>query len=154
MLTQTLSPTDTATALRELGLDEPASRPEKSEMPFQTVIMPAFDLVDDARLESMLPQPLLDSHRLNKRFIRLIEHARTLSPTQLESMKEVLNAKGKDKMHLRNSQFNSVLLQSLEHLDADRRLADQFPKLMESFESLPSKHRKFLLEMLGELNAL
>jgi hypothetical protein len=55
MLMQTLSPVDTATALIELGLDEPEPIVERSDMPFQTVIMPDFDMIGDEQLEPMLP---------------------------------------------------------------------------------------------------
>ncbi len=154
MLTQTLNPMDTATALIELGLDEPEPMVEKSEMPFQTVIIPDFDQIGDEQLEPMLPQPLLDCYRLSKRFIQFVEHARALPPTHLEFVKEILKEEGRNVGDYRGSHFSFLLLQCMERLDEDCFLADQFQELMELSDRLPAEHRQALLELLSELNAL
>jgi len=154
MLTQTLSPVETATALIELGLDEPEALVERSAMPFQTVIMPDFDQIEDETLEPMLPQPLLDCYRLSKRFVQFVENARALPPTHLEFVKEILKEEGNKQGDYTDSQFSVVLLQCLECLDEENFLADQFQELMELVDTLPTEHRQILLEMLAELNAM
>jgi hypothetical protein len=101
-----------------------------------------------------LIKPLLDCFRLSKRFIQLVEHARSLPPTHLEFVKEILKAGGKDREGFRESQFSFLLLQCIERLNDDCFLADQFQELMELSETLPSEQRLSLVELLGELNAL
>ena len=122
-----------------------------SDLPIQEEL----GFLGEAELAALLPQPLQENYELSTCYVRLIELARHAQRSAVNAVAATLEAAAEElgDLHHGFSRAVHILAQVMESdLTNESHLLEQFHKLQEVFEALPSKDRGLLIATLQEVS--